>query len=85
MLSLDIHVGMKVACIADFCGAKTIVDPHSNTVCKKNPKYICNHTVREIDSTVEPKLLMDHLTDRMLTEINTYRSCCHLKLAFAKS
>lgn len=35
MLSLDIHVGMKVACIADFCGAKTIVDPHSNTVCKK--------------------------------------------------
>lgn len=54
MLSLDIHVGMKVACIADFCGAKTIVDPHSNTVCEKNPKYFCNHTVREIDSTVDP-------------------------------
>lgn len=84
MLSLDIHVGMKVACIADFCGAKTIVDPHSYTVCKK-PKYFCNHTVREIDSTAEPQLLMDHQTDRMLTEINTYRSCCHLKLAFAKS
>lgn len=71
MLSLDIHVGMKVACIADFCGAKTIVDPHSNTVCKKNPKYICNHTVREIDSTVEPKLF-DGSSNRQNVNRNKY-------------
>lgn len=45
MLSLDIHVGMKVACIADFCGAKTIVDPHSNTVCKKPQVFLLGRLI----------------------------------------